>query len=175
MSSTERPSPIRRVTAAAVLAVTALAASGCGASTLHERAKPTISLEQAKTRIDGYLAGILAKLPVQPVSTPAAFSDLECDANDVGPHGRKQTSRGYDFGDVSSDIKAQAVTDYRTYLAGQGFQPVQDPPGFHRDWVKLKNAQNDFLAVLDGTADSSHDLTLQVSSPCVWPDGTPPA
>ncbi|MBD0693842.1 hypothetical protein [Streptomyces sp. CBMA123] len=173
MSTTEHTSLIRRATAAATLTVTALALSACGANTLQERSKPTITLDQAKTQIDGYLADILAKLPVQPTSAPAAFFDQECDANDIGPHGRKQTGRGYDFGDVSSDIKAQAVTDYRTFLTGQGFQPVQDPPNSHLDWIKLKNPQNNFLAILDGTSDSSHDLTLKVSSPCVWPTGTP--
>ncbi|MEV7596380.1 hypothetical protein AB0O91_03215 [Kitasatospora sp. NPDC089797] len=173
MSADNRTPPIRRATAAATLAVTALALTACGANTLQERSKPTITLDQAKTQIDGYLADVLAKLPVRPASTPAAFFDQECDANDIGPHGRQQTSRGYDFGDVSSDLKAQAVTDYRTYLTGQGFQPVQDPPGLRADWVRLKNPQNDFLAVLDGTSASGHDLSLKISSPCLWPTGTP--
>ncbi|MFF2080933.1 hypothetical protein ACFVXG_39965 [Kitasatospora sp. NPDC058162] len=167
-------SPLGRVTAAAVLAVTALTLSACGANTLQERAKPTITLDQAKTRIDGYLAAIQARLPVQATSLPPAYSDLECDANDIGPHGRRQSSRGYDFGDVSSDVKAKTVTDYRTYLTGQGFQAVPDAAGSHPDWVRMKNPQDGFLAILNGTSDSSHDLTLQVSSPCVWPDGTPP-
>ncbi|MFI9157763.1 hypothetical protein [Kitasatospora aureofaciens] len=175
MSASNRTPLTRAATAAAALAVTALPLTACGAATVHERSKPTITLDQAKTQIDGYLADILAKLPVRPTSTPASFFDMECDANDIGPHGRQQTSRGYDFGDVSSDAKAQAVTDYRTFLTGQGFQPVQDPPNFHHDWIKLKNPQNDFLATLDGTSDSSRDLTLKVSSPCVWPNGTPPA
>ncbi len=34
---------------------------------------------------------------------------------------------------------------------------------------------HEYLATLDGVADSSHDPTLKVSSPCVWPKGTPPA
>ncbi|MER7672391.1 hypothetical protein ABTY61_28565 [Kitasatospora sp. NPDC096128] len=174
MSAAAPASALGRVTVAAVLAVTALTLGACGADTLQDRAKPTITLDQARTRIDGYLAAIQSQLPVQAVSLPPAFSDLECDANDVGPHGRKQSSRGYDFGDVPSDVKAKTVTDYRSYLSGQGFQAVPDAAGSHPDWVRMKNPQNQFLAILNGTSDSSHDLTLQVSSPCIWPDGTPP-
>ncbi|MER7752788.1 hypothetical protein [Kitasatospora sp. NPDC097643] len=174
MSTTEPTLLIRRATATAVLAVTVLALNACGASTVQERSKPTITLDQAKKQIDDDLAAILAKLPVKPANSLGAFSDLECEANDVGPHGRTQTRRGYDFGDVPSAPKAETVNAFRTFLTGQGFQPVEDPAGAHNDWVRLKN-QDGFLATLDGVADTSHDLTLRVSSPCVWPNGTPPA
>ncbi|MFD9684672.1 hypothetical protein ACFXPX_23785 [Kitasatospora sp. NPDC059146] len=173
MTATAPVPLIGRVTAAALLAVTATALSACGADTLQERAQPTITLDQAKTQIDGYLAAVQARLPVQPVSSPPAFSDLECDANDIGPHGRKQTSRVRDLGDVPSDAKARTVTAFRDYLTGQGFQAVPEPTGSHIDRIRLRNPQNQFLAILNGTSDSGHDLTLQVGSPCVWPDGTP--
>ncbi|RKT09570.1 hypothetical protein BX285_6665 [Streptomyces sp. 1114.5] len=165
----------KRVTAGAVLAVAVLALNACGASTVNERSKPTITLEQARKQVDDYLAAVLAALPVKPKNSLGDFSDLECEANDVGPHGRTQTGRGYDFGDVPAAAKAEAVTAYRTFLTGQGFQPVQDPPNFHNDWIKLRNPKDQFLATLDGVAETSHDLTLRVGSPCVWPKGTPPA
>ncbi|MFF1791386.1 hypothetical protein ACFVX9_33660 [Kitasatospora sp. NPDC058243] len=175
MSTTEHTPLIRRVTTTAVLAVAVLALNACGVQTLNERSKSTITLDQAKKQIDTYLADTLAKLPVKPTASSGDFFDMECDANDIGPHGRTQTHRGYDFGDVPSAPKAEAANAFRTFLTGQGFQPVQDPPNFHNDWIRLKNPKNDFLATLDGVSDASHDLTLRVSSPCVWPDGTPPA
>ncbi|MFE7531639.1 hypothetical protein ACFU7Y_38940, partial [Kitasatospora sp. NPDC057542] len=92
----------RRSAVAAALAITTLPLNACGASTLQERSKPTITLAQAKKQIDNYLADILAKLPVKPTASSGNFRDMECDANDIGPHGRTQTSRGYDFGDVPS-------------------------------------------------------------------------
>ncbi|MBO1416571.1 hypothetical protein [Streptomyces sp. FH025] len=179
MSTTEHPpaapTSARRAAVTATLAVTVLALNACGAQTLKERSKPTITLDRAKGRIDTYLADILAQLPIKPTASSGDFSDLECDADDIGPHGRTQTGRGYDFGDVPSAPKAEAANDFRAFLTGLGFQPVQDPPDFHDDWIKLKNPQNGFLAVLDGVSDSSRNLSLRVSSPCVWPDGTPPA
>ncbi|MEV7773082.1 hypothetical protein [Kitasatospora sp. NPDC086791] len=143
--------------------------------TLQERSKPTMTLDQAKKQIDNYLADILAKLPIKPTASSGDFSDLECDANDVGPHGRTQTSRGYDFGDVPSATRAEAAGAFRTLMIERGFQSVADAPDFHPDWIKLKNPSDSFLAVLDGVSDASRNVSLNVSSPCVWPNGTPPA
>ncbi|MFD5466597.1 hypothetical protein ACFWIQ_27760 [Kitasatospora sp. NPDC127059] len=173
VSTGRRTQPIRRATTAATLAVTALALSACGANTLQDRSKPTITLDQARTRIDGYLAGIQAQLPVQPASLPPAFSDLECDANDIGPHGRKQTSRSYTYPDLPLADRTKAADAFRGYLTGQGFQAVPDAAGSHPGWVRLKNSTDEFLAVLDGATDPSRSFRLTVSSPCVWPDGTP--
>ncbi|MEV7923688.1 MULTISPECIES: hypothetical protein [unclassified Kitasatospora] len=175
MSTTEHTPLIKRVTATAVLAVAVLALNACGVQTLNERSKSTITLDQAKKQIDTYLADTLAKLPVKPTASSGDFFDMECDANDIGPHGRKQTHRGYDFEDLPLSGRTEVADAFRVYLTGQGFQPVEDPPGFHPGWVKLKNPKDNFLAVLDGATDSSRLLKLTVSSPCVWPDGTPPA
>ncbi|MFE2412664.1 hypothetical protein ACFXDE_30405 [Kitasatospora sp. NPDC059408] len=136
--------------------------------------KPTITLDQAKKQIDTYLADILTKLPVKPTATSGSFSDLECDHNDAGPHGRKETSRGYDFGDVPLANKTEATDAFRTFLTGEGFQPVPEGAGSHSEWVRLKNPKDNFLAVFDGTSGASHNLSLTVVSPCVWPDGNPP-
>ncbi|MFE7529106.1 hypothetical protein ACFU7Y_25810 [Kitasatospora sp. NPDC057542] len=165
----------RRSAVAAALAITTLALNSCGASTLQERSKPTITLDQAKKQTDSYLADILAKLPVKPTASSGDFRDMECDANDIGPHGRTQTSRGYDFGDVPSATRAAAADAFRTLMTERGFQPEADPPNFHHDWIKLKNPTDNFLAVLDGVSDASRNVSLNVSSPCVWPNGTPPA
>ncbi|MGW3045631.1 hypothetical protein ACWC9T_37770 [Kitasatospora sp. NPDC001159] len=175
MSTTEHAPLIKRVTATATLLIAVLALNACGVGTLDERSKPTITLDQAKKQIDTYLTDILAKLPVKPAKSPGDFSDLECDANDIGPHGRTQTGREYDFGDVPSAPKAQAAKDFREFLTGHGFEPDPNAAGSRPDWIRMKNPKDNFLATLDGVSDSSHNLSLRVSSPCVWPNGKPPA
>ncbi|MFF7991051.1 hypothetical protein ACFZDG_14845 [Kitasatospora xanthocidica] len=175
MSTTERAPLIKRVAATAALLVAVLALNACGVGTLDERSKSTITLDQAKKQIDSYLTDVLAKLPVKPTRSSGDFFDQECDANDIGPHGRKQTGRGYDFGDVPPGPKAEAAKDFREFLTGQGFEPVPNAAGSRPDWVRMKNPKDNVLATLDGVSDSSHNLSLRVSSPCVWPDGKPPA
>ncbi|MED7949189.1 hypothetical protein ACFVYP_25615 [Kitasatospora sp. NPDC058201] len=160
-----------RTAAVAALAVVVLALSSCGAETIPERRRSTVTLEQAKAQVDTYLAEILARLTVKPTASPADFLDSHCDANDVGPHGRMQTSRGYDFGDVPLASKTEAAAAFRTFLMGKGFEP---DPSATADWVKLKNPKDKFLAILDGVSGESHNLSLEVSTPCVWPKGTPP-
>lgn len=165
----------KRPTLAAVLAIVTLALNACGVNTLQERSKPTMTLNQARKQIDSYLTDILGKLPIKPTASSGDFSDLECEANDIGPHGRKQTSRGYDFGDVPSATRAEATSAFRTLMTEHGFQPVADAPDFHPGWIKLKNSTDNFFAVLDGVSDASRNVSLNVSSPCLWPNGTPPA
>ncbi|BAJ30116.1 MULTISPECIES: hypothetical protein [Kitasatospora] len=51
--------------------------------------------------------------------------------------------------------------------------------GFTEKWrdssaVMYQNAADGFAIGLIESSDSSKLLTLSVSSPCVWPDGTPP-
>ncbi|MFI9362012.1 hypothetical protein ACIG5E_13260 [Kitasatospora sp. NPDC053057] len=174
MSATEHAPLLRRVTAAATLAVTTLALSACGAATLHERSQPTMTLDQAKTRIDSYQTGILANLPVKPASNPTSFDDLECDANDIGPHGRKQTWRSADFENLPLPERAKTADAFRGYLTGQGFQPVSEP-GVQIGWVKMKNPKDNFVAILDGATDANRTFQLKVVSSCLWPNGNPPA
>ncbi|MEV7598453.1 hypothetical protein AB0O91_13845 [Kitasatospora sp. NPDC089797] len=168
-TSLTRPRPGRAVTAATI-AIAALALNACGVNTLQERSKPTMTLDQARKQIDGYQRDILAKLPVTPASNPTSFDDLECDANDIGPHGRKQTWRSADFDDLPLTRRAEVADAFRTFLTGQGFQSVEPGHG----WVKMKNPKDDFVALLDGTGDAERTFQLTVSSPCLWPDGTPP-
>ncbi|MFD8705623.1 hypothetical protein ACFV1W_23930 [Kitasatospora sp. NPDC059648] len=182
MSTTDQARPIGRAAAttaaAAVLTATALALSGCGAATVHERSQPTMTLDQAKKQIDGYRSDILANLPVKPATDrtdPAPYSDSECDANDIGPHGREQTERSAVFADLPLPDRTKAADAFRAYLTGRGFQVVPEPPDAHIGWVRMKNPKDDFLAVLDGATDAGRTFQLKVSSPCVWPNGTPPA
>ncbi|MFF2659521.1 hypothetical protein ACFVUH_19415 [Kitasatospora sp. NPDC058032] len=156
---------------AAALASSMLALSSCGVESISERRKATITLDQAKAQVDSYLAEILAKLPVEPLASQSGdFVDSFCDSNDIGPHGREQTSRDYGFGDVPPATKAEAAAAFRTLLMGKGFEVA---PEATLDWVKLQNPKDKFVAVLSGVSDDSHSLSLGVSTPCVWPNGTP--
>ncbi|MFF8773212.1 hypothetical protein [Kitasatospora sp. NPDC015120] len=169
--ASETPSRFGRAALAAVVATSMLALSACGVETVSERRKATITLDQAKAQVDGYLAEIVAKLPVEPLASRSGdFVDSYCDSNDVGPQGRKQTSRGYGFGDVPLDRRAESAASFRTLLMAKGFETVQEATA---DWVKLRNPENEFVAVLSGASDDSSDLSLEVSTPCLWPKGTP--
>ncbi|MEU6233684.1 hypothetical protein [Kitasatospora sp. NPDC047058] len=165
------PSLPRWAASTAALVVAVLALSSCGVSTIPERRKATMTLDQAKAQVDAYLAEILAKLPVKPLASSSGdFFDSHCDVNDVGPHGRMQTDREYGFGDVPLATKTEASNAFRTLLMGKGFELASDATS---DQVKLKNPKDKFIAVLDGVSGDSRNLSLNVSTPCVWPQGTP--
>ncbi|WP_369184728.1 hypothetical protein [Streptomyces sp. Y1] len=153
------------------MAIAAMALNACGANPLQD---PTMTLAQARKQIDSYQADILANLPIKPRSNSGSFSDLECGANDNGPHGREQTWRSATFEDLPLPGRAQAAAAFRTYLTGRGFQLASDSGG-DIGWVKLKNPKDGFVAILDGAGDTSRTFSLEVISPCVWPNGTPSA
>ncbi|MET8701829.1 hypothetical protein ABZW10_23595 [Kitasatospora sp. NPDC004723] len=154
-----------------MLAIAVAALSSCGVTTVAERRKATITLNEAKKQVDSYLAEIQAKMPLEPLASSISdFSDLECELNDVGPHGRKETSRGFSFGDVPLASRTEAAAAFRALLIGKGFEPA---PEATPDWVKLENPKDRFVAILNGASDDGHQLSLKVVSPCVWPNGTP--
>ncbi|MER7750653.1 hypothetical protein [Kitasatospora sp. NPDC097643] len=171
MNTSAALSLAKRSAVAAVLAITTLALNACGVDTVQERSKPTMTQDQAKKLIDSYQTDILANLPIKPVSSPTSFSDLECDANDVDPHGRKQTWRSATFDDLQLPDRTRAADTFRTYLTGRGFQPVESDA--HIGWLKMKNPKDNFVAILDDAGDTSRTFQLEVISPCLWPDGTP--
>ncbi|MFF2080929.1 hypothetical protein ACFVXG_39945 [Kitasatospora sp. NPDC058162] len=163
--------PGKVVTAAAV-AITALTLNACSAMTSQEQSKPTMTVDQAKKLIDGYQGDILANLSIKPTSNPTSFSDLECDANNSGPHGRKQTWRSATFESLPLSGRTEAADAFRSYLTGRGFQLVE--PDARLGWVKMKNPKDNFVAILGGATDASRTFQLDVISPCLWPNGTPP-
>ncbi len=133
-----------------------------------------MTLDQAKKLVDSYQTDILANLPVKPASNPTSFSELECDANDIGPHGRQQTWRSAKFANSPLPDRTAAADAFRTYLTGRGFQLAPDTDA-EIGWVKMRNPKDNFVAILDGAGDANRTFQMKVISPCLWPDGTPPA
>ncbi|MGH3767324.1 MAG: hypothetical protein ACRDTX_19580 [Pseudonocardiaceae bacterium] len=132
----------------------------------------TITLDEAKQRAGGYIQQVRAVLPGKPRLVPVAggITQLEClDPGDNGPQGRISANGAFFLRDLPPERNPEVYSVFRSYLAQQGFTVRTD----QSDFLVMENPKDSFRLVLQESGDGSKSLSLGVSSPCVWPNGTP--
>lgn len=153
---------------AAIVALSMLALTSCGKA---DKLKPTMTLERAKQQVMAYDLDILSTLLGEQqafVSEPVS-SGCESDS-DSGPKGRVRLHRtDWALGVVPVDRNPEMFETFRKHLAELGFEPFSKDAG----WEYYKNKSNGFTAERQESSDDTKKLSLTVSSPCVWPNGTP--
>ncbi|MFF2080930.1 hypothetical protein ACFVXG_39950 [Kitasatospora sp. NPDC058162] len=166
MNTAEHVPLIKRATAAIALLCTLAACS-------HGSDEPTITRAQARQKTEVYFADVFAALP-QPVT---ALSDRDddgmCFKNDAPSEedGRVMAVTSRYLRGIPADRHAATFDAFRDHLVKAGFEVTSS----HRDAVFLKNPKDGFKASIDDGGDWTTTLTIGFVSPCVWPDGTPPA
>ncbi len=174
MTTPKRPLPLRFALAAVVVT---LVLGGCGGTApgKDDAMQPTLTRAQATERIKSYIKQTVAELPQTAKLDLIGYVDsLPCGGDDwlaEETDGRVRVEYTY-------SIKGLTIADYpkhfdtvERYWESRGYRQrrfdknglsVQmihtDPDGFRLDLTTNG----------DGTA-----LSIQVQSPCIWPDGTP--
>jgi hypothetical protein len=114
----------------------------------------TMTEDEAAQRAEEHIRGAVEALPVKPVLTLLRADSAEClDPTDGGPRGRYEVSRSYWLDDLPEERNAEFVDALYEYWTANDY----------RDAFRMSVKQS-----VEG------DLSLGASSPCVWPDGTPP-
>lgn len=133
--------------------------------------QPTITLDEAKHRAHAYFDDIVRALPVTPrLEEVGSPTSIECtDPTDNGPRGRYDYGFAYFLDGIPTERNPEIYQVFRTYLTGRGFVPYADDPGF----LGMESTRDGFRAVLEQSIDASQSLSLTISAPCVWPNGTP--
>ncbi|PZS32795.1 MAG: hypothetical protein DLM59_07535 [Pseudonocardiales bacterium] len=158
----------------AILAAATLGVTGCSLLTRPGTQK-TITLAQAEQRANSYAQQISQALPGRPGLVPNAGGVIptECgDPNDNGPQGRSSAGGGFFLEPLSQDRIPEVFTSFRGYLTKRGFKVLTD----QSDFLVMTNPKDGFRVGLQEGGDATvKGLGLIVSSPCVWPNGTPPS
>lgn len=132
----------------------------------------TITLDQAKQRAIAYAHQVGAVLPGKPRLVPnGGMTTLECtDPDDNGPQGRSSTGGSFFLRDIPQKQLPEIFNFFHSYLTQQGFAVhIQQS-----DFLVMENPKDSFrVGLQEGGEGSSKGLSLIVSSPCVWPNGTP--
>lgn len=153
-----------------LLALTVLLLTvGCS---MNPGMRPTITLDEAKQRTNAYFREILEALPVNPrlEELGGSPSSIECtDPDDNGPPGRYDYYISFFLRDIPTDRNPEIFARFRSYLTGRGFAEYSSSDGF----LAMRSRTDGFTAGLEESGGGGKVLSLTVSAPCVWPNGTP--
>ncbi|GAA4669580.1 hypothetical protein GCM10023214_75090 [Amycolatopsis dongchuanensis] len=133
--------------------------------------QPTITIDEANRRVEQYSTQVREALPAEAVYELSAYEDRgDCsDPTDRGPKNRVVASRTYQI----QGLPAANVPSYfgavRTWWQDHGFRILDDNPPNEFLWGE--NTADGFQMTLK--SNFKGELFLIVSSPCVWPGGTP--
>ena len=132
----------------------------------------TMTQADAAERVEQHLARAIGALPDKPALRIFRDHVRECASVDDAPSGRVEVSRGYWLDDLPADRNVQYVGALVTHWTANGFRVLADarPPDA---FVSVENTDDGFRMSVALSDDGR--LSLGASSPCVWPDGVPPA
>jgi len=161
---------INRTWTVAALLVGALTVTACGADS-GAGMQPTITIAEANTRVDDYIARAIKALPSQ-ATLKLTLQELHGDCSDPtdnGPKNRVVANRSYQV----LGLDPQEIPSYfgmlRAWWQANGFRVLDDKPANEFLWVE--NNADSFQMTLKANAKGG--IFLLAGSPCVWPNGTP--
>jgi hypothetical protein len=159
------------------IALVACLATGTAACTHNPGSgmQATITLQQAGDRATSYAQAATAQLPGKPKLIGPSRTSVDCDdPTDRGPKGRVDLADDYRL-DYGADLPdhTSLINHMYDYWAGLGYQTLKDTrtDNFGRV-IRFQNPKDGFRFGLVEDATNTQ-LTLQISAPCVWPNGTP--
>lgn len=133
---------------------------------------PTMTEQEAAERAEQHIAGAVAALPDRPALTLLSDLSMEClDPDDGGPPGRYEVGRTYWLDGLPSDRNGSYVDALCSYWRSHGFRVLADTRP-NDLFVSVEHDDDAFRMSVVASDDGR--LSLGASSPCIWPDGTPP-
>jgi hypothetical protein len=163
-----------RATMAAALTIAATA--GCTTSDNGRGMQPTITLQQARDQATAYAQIAQTQLPGNPKLVGPRRTSVDCDdPTDNGPKGRVDVADDYEVNyriDPPPD-NTTIINHMYDFWSSQGYQVIEDARSKDRGRrIGFENPKDGFRFGLVEAA-TGPQLSLQISAPCVWPNGTP--
>ncbi|MGH3952295.1 MAG: hypothetical protein ACRDSE_24805 [Pseudonocardiaceae bacterium] len=127
---------------------------------------------EAAERAERHIARAVEALPDEPTLTLQNDLSAECvDPTDGGPRGRYEVGRTYWLDDLPAERNEDYVEALRSYWVSNGFRVLTDRRP-DRLFISVENNDDAFRMSIRSSVEGH--LSIGASSPCVWPDGTPP-
>jgi len=133
--------------------------------------QPTITIAEANTRVDDYIARAVKALPAQAtLKLTLEERSGDCsDPTDNGPKNRVVANRSYQVLGLDPKQIPTYFNMLRSWWQANGFRVLNDKPANEFLWVE--NNADAFQMTLK--ANPAGQIYLLAGSPCVWPNGTP--
>jgi hypothetical protein len=132
----------------------------------------TITQEQAEQRVQQYFHAAFAVLP--PKATAENFDTAagQCqDPTDNGPPGRVEPTTDYQIHGLAPTRYGAYFDQLKRWATGRGFDVLTDKRQPYM-FLEVENPAYGFSVTMQ--SNDGGELYLGATSPCVWPDGTPP-
>lgn len=163
---------------AVVLGSVALLVAGCGVVAIRDGSGDmrTLSQQQASARVEEHITDAVAALPVAPrlEKLQPSLGPVPCDdPSDLGPLGRVSVSETYWMRGLDFDRAQEWFAAMHAYWVSHDFRVLAD----QRDDVvapALFVEHNGDAFRMSMQTSVEGDFSISATSPCVWPDGTPP-
>jgi len=170
------------MTRAGLLAILLLAAA-CGCTSAQtsapssgkDNSMDTLTTQQAGDRANEHVKNAVDALPIEPsLERQKHLSDsMECiDPTDDGPRGRYEIDRNYELHDIPQERNSELVDALYHYWKNNNYRILADQRSRDDKFISVQHNEDAFRMSVD--EDDHGTLSLGASSPCVWPDGTPP-
>lgn len=135
--------------------------------------KPTITEQQARDRVEKYIDDTLAVFPASTTKKLDRANRSECtDPTDNGPGGRFEISSTYQLVGLDPASYPNLFDTIVQWWKTHGFTVLHDSRPTDQ-YVFARNDTDAFDMSLQ--ANDLGKIYLGATSPCVWPNGTPPA
>ncbi|GAA4530135.1 hypothetical protein [Amycolatopsis samaneae] len=135
--------------------------------------RPTITINEANTRVEDYASRAVKALPSQAKLT-LTYEERHGDCSDPTDHGPKNrvvANRSYQVLGLDSKEIPSYFAMLRSWWLANNFRVLDETPPNEFLWVE--NNADGFQMTLK--ANFKGEIYLLAGSPCVWPNGTPEA
>ncbi|MGH3437499.1 MAG: hypothetical protein ACRDRN_13640 [Sciscionella sp.] len=161
---------------AACLLAALITVAGCGTSQPQKVGmQKTITLEQARQRVNKYLDEAVSALPGHPTviknDPGAGADDMNCEDEHGQSLGTFQASSTERLGGLDSVSKQTVFAAMRKWWSANGFEVVSDNEQQPQHSSVLTRNRAGYGVTLEHNAQGA--FYLSASSPCVWRNGTP--
>lgn len=138
-------------------------------------ADETLTTEQARTRLDQHLRAAADRISPRPTLEEHLVGTMDCaDPTDGGPEGRVFVEAHHWLRGVDRARNPAVFDVLHDHWSSHGYAVLTDLR--HRQTapeLQVRHTTEGFSMSLRENLDG--ELTLSGSSPCVWPEGHPPA
>lgn len=164
----------RRIGTALLTAAVGVASAGCGSTASHP-AHPrsqAMTVDQAKVRMQANLDHLVAALPGKPTLAPMdGTTTVPCDDNDAAAASKVQPAFTEALNGIPPGQDAEIFAAVKDFASRNGFKPYQSTKTF----ASYRDSDDFGFDIQQATVGpKAGGLSLGVSGPCLWADGTPP-
>ncbi|MGH4020074.1 MAG: hypothetical protein ACRDT0_12740 [Pseudonocardiaceae bacterium] len=162
---------------AGVLGALVVLVAGCGVVAIRDGSEDmqTLSEQQALQRVEEHIARAVAALPVAPrLEKQSAVGAVPCDdPSDLGPLGRVSVSDTYWMRGLDFDRPQELFAVMHDHWLAHDYRVLADHRDDHVAPALFVEHNGDAFRMSMATSVQG-DFSISATSPCVWPDGTPP-